>query len=523
MKEKFNLEINNFGPINKANIELNTINVVGGVNGSGKSTVSKVLYSFLKANSQSRNEIILNEIIPDINQIINLSKNPKLYIPFSISSLLLDDIDENIMDEDSLNKALIELLMGVNNQMITNINYENFTVDDELSEIIKEYNIARDIVKDYNFVSDDLEDLYKYHRDYPNNSNYSDNILKEFKEIYLSDEYLTNEEIYENKQYLKYIYYDFILDGFHYKDTIGQIDSLIELLEENYGGYGYPLLSSINMKKESIDYFGYLKFFGDSFEYILNHNSSEFPFLYHPDFFSKGSFEKIIDVLYIDSISIFDLSRKFGKSIDFEHNKYIMDNLIEYNIYADTNYSCDEKTSYILDKLEKIIKGKFEGKIQLRYIKFPVENINSINKENDELSRESQISSGYKQLAVLYLLLLNNTLKPKSFLILDEPEVNLHPEWQFKFAEILVLLAKELDITLYINSHSPAFIESIDAFTEFYDMENDINYYLTEESENEGKYNFTKINSNELYKIYNNLGNVYHLIDQLRLRKKLGE
>lgn len=107
-------------------------------------------------------------------------------------------------------------------------------------------------------------------------------------------------------------------------------------------------------------------------------------------------------------------------------------------------------------------------------------------------------------------------------MIIDEPEVNLHPTWQFKFAEILVLLAKDLDITLYINSHSPMFIESIAAFTEFYDMPNDVNYYLTEEVE-EGKYNFNKIPSNKLYKIYNHLGNVYDLIDDLRLEKYLGE
>ena len=106
---------------------------------------------------------------------------------------------------------------------------------------------------------------------------------------------------------------------------------------------------------------------------------------------------------------------------------------------------------------------------------------------------------------------------------MDEPEVNLHPRWQFKFAEILVLLAKELNISLYINSHSPMFIESIDAFCEYYDMEDDINYYLTEKSEEKYKYNFTKINSNELYKIYDNLGSTYKLINKLKLRKKFNK
>ena len=45
----------------------------------------------------------------------------------------------------------------------------------------------------------------------------------------------------------------------------------------------------------------------------------------------------------------------------------------------------------------------------------------------------------------------------------------------------------------------------MDAFCEFYDMQDDINYYLTEPSEDEGKYNFVKINSDEIFKVYDNL------------------
>ena len=43
------LEINDFGQINYAKINIKKINVVGGVNSSGKSTVSKILYCYLKS------------------------------------------------------------------------------------------------------------------------------------------------------------------------------------------------------------------------------------------------------------------------------------------------------------------------------------------------------------------------------------------------------------------------------------------------------------------------------------------
>ena len=189
----------------------------------------------------------------------------------------------------------------------------------------------------------------------------------------------------------------------------------------------------------------------------------------------------------------------------------------------------DEEVKKILAKIEKIIKGEyfFEGHIFNTKIPFDKESGHiSFQNENGEPTiavMGDNISSGIKQIGILQILLLNNKLKKDSYLILDEPEVNLHPKWQFRFAEILVLLVKELNITIYINSHSPMFIESLDAFCEYYDMEEDINYYLSEKSEEEFRYNFTKIRSDELYKIYDNLGSTYKLINQLKLRKKFNK
>ena len=40
--------------------------------------------------------------------------------------------------------------------------------------------------------------------------------------------------------------------------------------------------------------------------------------------------------------------------------------------------------------------------------------------------------------------------------------MNLHPEWQVKFAEILVLLYKELGIRIILNTHSPYFMRAIE-------------------------------------------------------------
>ena len=54
-------------------------------------------------------------------------------------------------------------------------------------------------------------------------------------------------------------------------------------------------------------------------------------------------------------------------------------------------------------------------------------------------------------------------------------------------------------------------------------MQEDVNYYLAEPSVAEGKYDFVKIKSDEIVRVYDNLGNAYDSIDQLRLKKRFGE
>ena len=60
--DKLIININDYKSINKANIEINKLNVVSGVNGSGKSTVGRIFYSFLKGNSTKRKNYFIKRI-----------------------------------------------------------------------------------------------------------------------------------------------------------------------------------------------------------------------------------------------------------------------------------------------------------------------------------------------------------------------------------------------------------------------------------------------------------------------------
>ena len=214
------------------------------------------------------------------------------------------------------------------------------------------------------------------------------------------------------------------------------------------------------------------------------------------EFSKKGDLD-ITKVFYFDSFSLFD--NKTGGTYFLEHVKSL-----------EAALEITEDNNNVDLEVEKLIKEILGGEIK---------------KENGELFfvRENGIkthmkntSSGVKQVAIIQTLLNNKELEPNSFLIMDEPEVNLHPEWQIKFAKILVLLVKELDLSIYIASHSPFFIEAIELYSQYYDLIDESFFYLTQKAEGY-QYDIVSVDSNNLEAIYRNLGQPYDILDEIKM------
>lgn len=72
MVNDMTLEIKNVGPIADAKIDVGKINIVGGVNGTGKSMSSKLLYCFLKANSKNNGYLAYNMLTNKIKELSSL-------------------------------------------------------------------------------------------------------------------------------------------------------------------------------------------------------------------------------------------------------------------------------------------------------------------------------------------------------------------------------------------------------------------------------------------------------------------
>ena len=86
-------------------------------------------------------------------------------------------------------------------------------------------------------------------------------------------------------------------------------------------------------------------------------------------------------------------------------------------------------------------------------------------------------------MSVLLRLIECGKLEEKGTIILDEPEIHLHPKWQLKYAELLIELQKILNLHILISSHSPYFISAIEAYSAKHEIADKCKYYLSDLNE----------------------------------------
>ena len=103
------------------------------------------------------------------------------------------------------------------------------------------------------------------------------------------------------------------------------------------------------------------------------------------------------------------------------------------------------------------------------------------NDFSNKLLRLDNLSQGLKAMALLQVAFMNGAIWDDDILILDEPEIHLHPEWQIRYAEFIVMLQKEFHLTVLLTSHSPDFIQAIRLYARKHELEEGaLNAYLSE-------------------------------------------
>lgn len=178
----------------------------------------------------------------------------------------------------------------------------------------------------------------------------------------------------------------------------------------------------------------------------------------------------------------------------FEKNDYLNSKIFKEEEIKDIFTDETNNINTFLSEINQLINGKFNFDENERLV---------FNKGNIDFDLDN-VATGIKTFGILQLLLQKGEINSNSLLIIDEPEVHLHPTWQVKFAEILVKLSKELNVQMVLTSHSPYFIEAIDTFSKKYKFESSTNFYFAEKIGNGLNSKITNVN-NSLSKIYGSI------------------
>lgn len=177
----------------------------------------------------------------------------------------------------------------------------------------------------------------------------------------------------------------------------------------------------------------------------------------------------------------------------------------DHRLHLENKLSFGEKNSSVVEEI--VVENKFKkiyDKISSVCDGSIVRQKNSrlgyrLQNSNKTLGIKN-LSTGLKTFAILKTLLNNGVIVNNGTIILDEPEIHLHPEWQLLFAELIVLLHKEFDMHILLNTHSPYFLRAIQVYSAKYKINDMCKYYLSEVKEGKAYIDDVTDNIDKIYR-----------------------
>lgn len=186
-------------------------------------------------------------------------------------------------------------------------------------------------------------------------------------------------------------------------------------------------------------------------------------------------FELTKKIVYIDDPYVLDDLNDYARFIPLmiaiheNHRNALLSKLQRGNQDSIEKIKIKNKLSSIFEKLDGINVGElFLDKTVFKY------NDPSMDVDFDVRN----IATGLKSFVILKTLLENGSIEQNGIIIFDEPETHLHPKWQLVLAELIVLIQKEFNMHVLINTHSPYFIRAIEVYSSKHETDMTTKYYL---------------------------------------------
>lgn len=178
-----------------------------------------------------------------------------------------------------------------------------------------------------------------------------------------------------------------------------------------------------------------------------------------------GTLLGIAQVIYIDTPMPFELS-------DIKNNIFLKRLYDRMTVPSKALAPAQKK---LLQRISLILSGQ----IALRKNLFEDDKLYYERKDGKLSLPLDKLATGMKTFAYLFQLLKNGCLNDKTVLMVDEPEVHLHPQWVVQYAHIVVLLHKMLGVKIVLASHNPDFVAAIHAISKKEKVADKTNFYLS--------------------------------------------
>lgn len=195
-------------------------------------------------------------------------------------------------------------------------------------------------------------------------------------------------------------------------------------------------------------------------------------------------------IIYLDDPFVLDhvndMYFAFPNHLNYGHRYQISDKIRSGRVYGEPRTAVEEvlhsqKLKDIIKKINDISDGEVaveDGKLVYQHANLQT----SLGM--------SSLSTGVKTFLVLKELLVNGDIEENGIVVIDEPEVHLHPEWQIKYAEVIVMLQKAYGLNIVLTTHSMDFLSALVHYSKKYGIEDFCNYYLTEIDKGSGAESF---------------------------------
>ena len=197
------------------------------------------------------------------------------------------------------------------------------------------------------------------------------------------------------------------------------------------------------------------------------------------------------EIIYIDDPFVLDDLQDllpYRSAYGLNHRDSLLDKIVRVKDTRDFGALDEILVNKKLERIFETMNGICDGDLTVS------EDGGNYSYRTSELNgtlEMSNLSTGIKSFIILKTLLRNGSINDNGVVILDEPEIHLHPEWQLKFAEVIVLIQKEFGVNILLNTHSPYFLNAIEVYVKKYGIEKKCKFYLTDD--NEGRTNIKDV------------------------------